>query len=175
MYLLSTVDQTDIRGLLPHDADSSGSYLGLKARVDRSLRIASMLEANQGRSMRLSSPPPIGYREPSSSPPIQATSCNSRRFELSPASLTLLESVGRHYRTRLGKRRQLQSKITVMKERPSPRPYARRQARAARKAAPRPRLQSAPTSRRFPKKSRPQAGLCGLAVRRFSLRRSRLR
>jgi hypothetical protein len=38
-------------------------------------------------------------------------------------------------------------------------------ARAARKAAPRPRLQSAPTWRRFPKKSRPQAGLCGLAVR----------
>jgi hypothetical protein len=28
----------------------------------------------------------------------------------------LLESVGRHYRTSLGKRRQLQSKITVMKE-----------------------------------------------------------
>ena len=26
--------------VLPHDADSSGSYLGLNARVDRSLRIA---------------------------------------------------------------------------------------------------------------------------------------
>ncbi len=29
----STVDQTVIRGSSPHDADSSGSYLGLEARI----------------------------------------------------------------------------------------------------------------------------------------------